>query len=95
MPHKTVMQDIVISCHICFHCSPILSKHEFSFGDEIQELSYMFISVQLCFTRQFWSSINWADYTALRFGFISVSESLRILELARLATEESTVTKER
>ncbi|TYJ10155.1 hypothetical protein E1A91_A11G188600v1 [Gossypium mustelinum] len=28
----------------------------------------------LCFTRQFWSSINFSDYTALRLGFITTHE---------------------
>jgi mlo protein len=29
--------------------------------------------LQLCFSRQFWSSISRADYIALRLGFITVS----------------------
>lgn len=35
--------------------------------------SSCFPSLQLCFSRQFWSSINRADYMALRLGFITVS----------------------
>lgn len=31
-----------------------------------------FLILQLCFSRQFWSSINRADYMALRLGFITV-----------------------
>lgn len=29
--------------------------------------------LQLCFSRQFWSSISRTDYMALRLGFITVS----------------------
>ncbi|KAF5934638.1 hypothetical protein HYC85_030809 [Camellia sinensis] len=36
--------------------------------------SSSYFSVQLCFSRQFWSSINRADYMALRLGFITTHQ---------------------
>ncbi|PQQ10807.1 MLO-like protein 4 [Prunus yedoensis var. nudiflora] len=51
--------------------------------------------LQLCFTRQFWSSINRSDYMALRFGFITlillIGTKLHrvVVKLAVEITEES------
>ncbi|CAJ2646612.1 unnamed protein product [Trifolium pratense] len=50
--------------------------HRFVFVLGITHVSYSFVAValamiKLCFSRQFWSSINRADYIALRLGFIT------------------------
>ncbi|KAK0605601.1 hypothetical protein LWI29_028599 [Acer saccharum] len=50
--------------------------HRFIFVLGVTHVSYSFIAIalamiKLCFSRQFWSSINRADYMALRLGFLT------------------------
>lgn len=35
-------------------------------------VTFVYTNLQLCFSRQFWSSINLPSYMALRLGFITV-----------------------
>ncbi|KAL6274097.1 hypothetical protein ACE6H2_024789 [Prunus campanulata] len=51
--------------------------HRLMFVLGVTHVSYSFVAIvlamiKLCFTRQFWSSINRSDYMALRFGFITM-----------------------